>query len=335
MDNYQDISIKDGTRSKRKLSKTIDRVIDNPHTLLPQQWHSFIHSVFNKRQLTQFLSNALYEHSLNINIKFVTSGGFKNISEYKSNYNMKTDILESTHEEADTRILLHILLAKEEGYTRCIIDCKDTDVLVLLSCFKDRLTDEVWMKVGTKDNIRFIPVHALTLGSELLKNLPAFHCLTGCDTTSQFVGIGKKLGWKIYLQHHNLLDDVGVLDFNDKLFEKMHQFVIKLYTDRDDIRCINTLRGIMASSKAINNLPPTKDSLKQHSKRVHYQTKVWLNALISKPQLPNIVDNGWTIVNNKISPILSTLPQVPEHKKIFTTCHCKKGNIIIISSDSL
>lgn len=113
MDHYEEISIKNCTRQKRGIKETIERAIDSPDTLLPQQWHLFIHSIFNKKQLTNFLSNQLYEHSLKLGVNFVTSGGFLDVLHYKANYNLNNDLLVASHEEADTRIIiLHILSAK-------------------------------------------------------------------------------------------------------------------------------------------------------------------------------------------------------------------------------
>ena len=43
-----------------------------------------------------------------------------------------------------------------------------------------------------------ISVHKITLPEEKRKSLLAFHALTGCDTTSQFVGIGKQKAWRAF-----------------------------------------------------------------------------------------------------------------------------------------
>ncbi len=70
--------------------------------------------------------------------------------------------LESNHEETDTRIILHVLHAdmtfSESGRKgRFVIQCKDTDVLVLCIYYFLQLksTDEMWIKTGvvtsTKD----------------------------------------------------------------------------------------------------------------------------------------------------------------------------------------
>lgn len=54
--------------------------------------------------------------------------------------------LEAHHEEAGTRILLHAADATNIGYERLIIQCWDTDVLLLLLVFVEKLSKEIWMK---------------------------------------------------------------------------------------------------------------------------------------------------------------------------------------------
>lgn len=196
MDNYQDLSIKNSTRLQRGGTKAIHRIVDSGDVPLPQQWNLFIHSVFNKRQLTNFLSNEAVKHSKSQNVEFITSGGYFDICQYDSNFGLEDEMLISNHEEADTRILLHILSAKKSGYQRCIIECGDTDVLVLLVHFKKKLTPEIWLKVGKRNSERYIPIHNINLEANLIKNLKGFHALTGSDTTSQLSGLGKKTCWK-------------------------------------------------------------------------------------------------------------------------------------------
>ncbi|KAK4881851.1 hypothetical protein RN001_005170 [Aquatica leii] len=176
-DNYKERSTKRITRVKRGQNNTINKIIENENKPLPQRWNLFIHSVFNKKRLTNFF------------------GGFTCVTDYKANFKVKSpELLVSNHEEADTRILLHVLSAKVSGYRRCIVDCNDTDVLVLLLHFRKHLTQEVWMKTGKSDSLRYIPVHKINLADSLIKNLPAFHAFTGCDTTSQFTGF-LRFGW--------------------------------------------------------------------------------------------------------------------------------------------
>jgi hypothetical protein len=45
---------------------------------------------------------------------------------------------------------------------------------------------------------------------------------------------------------------------------------------------------------------------------VHYQTKVWLNAMVPCPQLPPIEEFGWYMdEKGEVLPVLTTLPPLP------------------------
>lgn len=134
------------------------------------------------------------------------------------------------------------------------------------------------MKVGKKNSERYIPIHEINLESNLLKNLPGFHALTGCDTTSQLSGLGKKTCWKTYVKFYELLNSFGN-KFDKDIFRNIHDFVLKLYTANEEINSLNYLRGLLAASKTIDKLPPTEDSLYQHCLRAHYQCNIWLNSL--------------------------------------------------------
>ena len=62
-------------------------------------------------------------------------GGYEDPVKVVSSLGRNTVYLKSTHEKADTRILLHAADTSDKGYRRIIIQCRDTDVLVLLVVF--------------------------------------------------------------------------------------------------------------------------------------------------------------------------------------------------------
>ena len=105
--------------------------------------------------------------------------------------------LQSTHEEADTRLFLHAMHAtKNEGVKRIIIHAIDTDVIVLcLYYYKTMLKDiglkELWVK--TQQYIH-LPVHDIAekLDQDLCQALPLPHSPSGRDNTSYAYFTGKK-----------------------------------------------------------------------------------------------------------------------------------------------
>ncbi|KAK4329207.1 hypothetical protein Pmani_000435 [Petrolisthes manimaculis] len=61
-----------------------------------------------------------------------------------------TGLAPCSHEEADTRILLHVQDAVIQGYTKVSIRTVDTDVVVLAVAVAEHLViDELWVAFGT------------------------------------------------------------------------------------------------------------------------------------------------------------------------------------------
>ena len=83
---------------------------------------------------------------------------------------------------------------------RVIITSKDTDVLVLAIHYRPQMKNikEVRTEYGTttatKNSHRFIPAHEICekVSLKFCKILSSVHSLTGCDSTSYFLRIGKK-----------------------------------------------------------------------------------------------------------------------------------------------
>ena len=111
----------------------------------------------------------------------------------------------STQEEADSRMILHVFEAdqqyKQNGCNgQIVVQASDTDVMVLLTHYYNKLiaTSELWMYMGkitaVQDRRRFVAIHTISdaLGISFCNILSAVLCLSGCDTVSSLLGIGKK-----------------------------------------------------------------------------------------------------------------------------------------------
>ena len=143
--------------------------------------------------------------------------------------------LQSNHEEADTRLLLHAKCASENA-ARIVIQSPDTDVLVICtSHFHSLLCEELWFQTGVRDQLRFVPVHKVSqeLAEQMYSALLGFHALTGCDSTSSLVGIGKKTGWDVLKRSAAHQDALLLVDQQQELDKrtaaKVEAYICNLY----------------------------------------------------------------------------------------------------------
>ena len=145
---------------------------------------------------------------------------------------MEIESLYSTHEEVDSRMLLHI--KSIPAPSNVVIRTVDTDVLIIeLGCLD--LIDqglEVWMETGvySKNTLRYISVNNIyaKLGSKLCKALPAFHAFTGCDYTACFSRKGKVRPFKLLEKNDEAQEVFGSIGEEEKVCV-IEKFVCQMY----------------------------------------------------------------------------------------------------------
>ena len=166
----------------------------------PGNWQNFLRLDSNKKELFSFPSRVLLLELCEANKEIVVTDGGKI---------MNSQILQNTHtlspcshEEADTRILLHVSHAAQHGHQQILIRTVDTDVVVLAVYVMNKLPSgsELWLAFGTGKSFRYLAAHkiAASLGPKMACAIPMFHALTGCDTVSSFAGHGKKAAWSTW-----------------------------------------------------------------------------------------------------------------------------------------
>ena len=109
-DQYWDASIKAGERAYRgSLNASLEIKIHGPSTPAPKQWGKYIPNPQNKTNICDFLSESfciLGRQQLPPEKSFVIAGGFENGRRaviVRRGHCEDVDIVESDHEEADTR----------------------------------------------------------------------------------------------------------------------------------------------------------------------------------------------------------------------------------------
>lgn len=135
---------------------------------------------------------------------------------------------------------------------------------------------------------RYIPIHEITkeLGAAKSQALPAFHALSGSDTTSAFFGKGKKKAWSVWNTLPELTLPLQVLSRPDCTPEMvkhftpiLQKFAVKLYgISEDTLTTVDAARLSLFLHKGRNfdGMPPSSDALHQHLLRVAYQVGLYI-----------------------------------------------------------
>ena len=120
----------------------------------------------------------------------MVAGGFDDVTKMWTSKDRDNHYLSFNHEEADTLLVLHTKDAALEGYHRCVIQCRDTNVVLALRHRRSQ-PPVAWISSVLKSKYPINPVHNLELPELQVKTIIPFLALTGCDTVSQLASIGK------------------------------------------------------------------------------------------------------------------------------------------------
>ena len=114
-DRYDRLSIKEGTRTNSKKGKPIHREIETLDVPLPQDWQGFLSDSRNKADLTNFLSYELLRRAPANKCVFTAGGLHEDMMVLCNMPDLDMLGITSSHEEADTRRVLHCAHMQYEG----------------------------------------------------------------------------------------------------------------------------------------------------------------------------------------------------------------------------
>ena len=175
------------------------------------------------------------------------------------------------HEEADTRMMLHLADAYSEGFRKFLLRTVDTNVVVLSVAAAAKLKiQELWIAFGTGKHLRYIPAHeiAVSLAPSKSQALPFFHAFTGCDTVSAFHTKGKKTAWETWKVYEDvtatlLTLSTGPAQIKEEDVAVLERFTLLIYDHTSSLMDIDKARQEMFTKKgrAIEAIPPTRSAL--------------------------------------------------------------------------
>ena len=331
-DDYFPESLKAETRKKR--GEGIRRRVE-PSSSIPGNWQAFLRIDENKVELFTFLATMAATIQTE---KQIISTLHKNV--LCSQPRDVAGLAPCSHEEADTRMLLHVVDAVNQGHTKVSIRTVDTDVVVLAVTACEHLNiEELWIAFATGKNFRFLAAHemAVTLGPNKCRGLSFFHAFTGCDNVSCFGGKGKTTAWETWKASDDVTDitaTFGALaNFPnhsdiDKFMDNLERFVVLMYDRTSSQEHVNEARKHLFAKKgrSIENIPPTREALRQHVKRASYQAGFcWAQMMVCTPEFPSPSDWGWVHSENGWDTCWTTLSEATVACRQLLRCGCKKG----------
>ena len=140
----------------------------------------------------------------------------------------------------------------------------------------DRQECEIWVKFGTGDSTRMIPIHTLfdIQGNDVSRSIMKAHILSGCDVTS-------KLGTKAAALKNN--PEIYLAQFGEcpqltpQCLRLAEEYLVKVWDSRGKLKekTFNDLRlsRYLHKKTSILGLPPTSRSIAGHARRCYFIVK--------------------------------------------------------------
>lgn len=264
-DTYRPDSVKEATREKR--GKGARKKVSD-QTKLPRNWNNFLLDAENKQELFALLSEKFgYLSCPEDKAMYITAG--ENV------ISSGPPMPACNHEEADTRILVHVLNALEMGARSISVRTVDTDVVVILvghffDMHRAHGPFDVWVAFGMGKHYRCLYINAICnhLGEPRSSALPAFHAFTGCDTTSSFLGRGKKTAWEAWKSFPDVTNaflqiranPFQPIDVMSSQFSILERFTVVIYDKSNTSGSVNKARRELFTkmNRSLENIPPTQ-----------------------------------------------------------------------------
>ena len=127
---------------------------------IPENWEAFLRSNVNKDELFRYLCDCI--HVCETGRMVITSTKDETIVSTPNEMSDVEYLQPCSHEEADTRILLHVAHCARQGLRKLLIRTVNTDVVVLaIGHFPALRLDELWVRFGVGTHYRQIAIQKI------------------------------------------------------------------------------------------------------------------------------------------------------------------------------
>lgn len=335
-DCYREHSIKEEIRSDRGKGS---RLKVSARVQIPKNWCEFLQDSKNKTELFSFLTEIVLKGVSGLGNVYITGVESNTVRHVGPGDEM---VGEFKQEEADTRIVVHILHALNSSCSSIIVKTSDSDIVVILighyGQFHEISEDcQIHVLYGTGKNKRILSIGSMSnaLGPARSIALPLFVALTGCDTTSGFKGRSKGICFKAWKRSPPELTDVfcdllkqpfQTFSEDSSIFKALENFFVNIYGGKSGP--INELRRTIfcEKSKNVEFMPPTQNALFQHCLRAVFQGSVWATAHDPEIEEPDPCLYGWKKTSDgAYKPVWMTVPEVSHVCQELIKCSCRKS----------
>ena len=159
-------------------------------------------------------------------------------------------------EEADSRMVLHILHTLKIGHANVLVRTCDSDVVVILRYHfplfeaTSVTSCEVYISYGTGKHRRILSIRTIVeaISQKFCSALPLLHAVTGCDSTSALKGRSKRMCFNALRKcSDEIMKEMGSfqpfieLRMDSQLFTSLENYIVKVYGGDTDTKSVNQL----------------------------------------------------------------------------------------------
>jgi len=304
-DRYFPHSLKNQTRSNRGMGSVVPF---QPNSLLPGNFNeTFLKSKDNKERLNIFLAQSFHRLHQEGSSFTVTKG--ETILSNDPLILNDQSLSNNSAEEADQKLVRHMIQCVRSEINECLIRTIDTDVIISLISYRHHaghLYKNVFACLTTAKPMYFnINEISEKLGKSKCRALPFFYSFTGCDIVSSFFNQGKCKFWDRWEESD---EEEALTNTFIELSEKpssveeesislLERYVGFVYYGKQ-IESLNLERLLDFEHSTHGNLkliPPSRSGLKEHIKRSAYFAG-WINyQCVENVILPEPSAWGWKL----------------------------------------
>ena len=257
-------------------------------------------------------------------------------------------------EEADQKLVRHMIQCVSTGTKQVVVRTVDTDVLLLLLAFRHHVGHyecNVYAYFGTGKSKCYYDINAiaLRLGEDTCRALPFFHAFSGCDCVSSFFNQGKCKLWDRWQDYEDNITLTHVFSelssrpttITEEQLLVLEKFILFVYYPQligpADLDTQRMREFEFSTSNSLRLIPPSKSGLVQHIKRASYEAGWIAYQCIQNIELPDPKEWGWNFINGVYLPRWQENPNPIDALIVTSTCSCvmSKCNKCICSKHNL